>query len=63
MKNHTDNSKCHPTLKKEKHKDFKKMVKRNKFNTFFFFFVIVKFNITSIVIQSINFLKKKLIST
>ena len=35
-KNHSNNSKCYPTLKKEKQNDFKKRIKRNKFDTFFF---------------------------
>ena len=36
-KNHSNNSKCYPTLKKEKQNDFKKRMKRNKFETYFFF--------------------------
>ena len=59
MKNHSNNSKCHPTLKKEKQNDFKKRIKKNKFDTFFFF-VIVKFNSSSIVISENLFFKEEI---
>ena len=46
--------------KKEKQNDFEKWVKRNKLNTFFFFFVIFKFNSSSIVISVNSFFKEKI---
>ena len=45
--------------KKRKQNDFKKRVERNKFNTFFFLF-IVKFNSTSIVISVNLFFKEEI---
>ena len=59
MKNHSNNSKCHPRLKKEKQNDFIKRIKRNKFDTYFFF-VIVKFNSSSIVISVNLFFKEEI---
>ena len=53
MKNHSDNSKCHPTLKKEKQKYFKKRVKGNKFNThiyiYIYIYILLLSNLTALV--------------